>query len=422
MKKLVLFLLGTILLLGCTGGPQDTTQIVKALPQVQAFLQEHPNAQIKAVFQPKGSSNMTDIREKCGSQMQDIDMWYASVKEGNIYIETWLDGTTQKPLCAYKSASGTPSTPAETNAAATTPPATATQATTTASQTTTAAQGGLPFTLQAPTGWTSDSSGKFGTKGIWMGPKEEEFTININLMAEDVGGMDLTKYDEISAENAPKILTDYYVKDKSYLSVSGIPAKSYTHTFKQGKTALEAKAVFFILGGKAYSFTYTATPNAFAKYEPVFDSLIASVKVAGATGQTASPVPEAIESTTVRDDEPVGTSDDWVPLPSATTAASTSVPSASATVATAASSGNEKVKADCVALCRERKPAVADAAWKEGPCLSYVIAPGWVCDVAHSPRITGDDVQLNQCPMTLPENPANHFVEVDESCNEIRAV
>lgn len=56
-----------------------------------------------------------------------------------------------------------------------------------------------------------------------------------------------------------------------------------------------------------------------------------------------------------------------------------------------------------------------------GPCISNEIAPDWVCDVAHNPRQAIDDLPENQCS-AYKEGKAKHFVEVDETCNLIRAI
>jgi hypothetical protein len=53
-----------------------------------------------------------------------------------------------------------------------------------------------------------------------------------------------------------------------------------------------------------------------------------------------------------------------------------------------------------------------------GPCLSNEIIPGWVCDVAHSPRQETDNDPANQCPGYGVT--ASHFIEVNETCNIIR--
>jgi hypothetical protein len=60
-----------------------------------------------------------------------------------------------------------------------------------------------------------------------------------------------------------------------------------------------------------------------------------------------------------------------------------------------------------------------------GPCLSDNNAnwdvTDWVCDVAHSPRLEVDDSSENQCS-AYRDGQAHHFVEVNESCELIRAV
>lgn len=70
----------------------------------------------------------------------------------------------------------------------------------------------------------------------------------------------------------------------------------------------------------------------------------------------------------------------------------------------------------CVELCHQAKAEGIDLS--NGPCLSNSVAPGWVCDVAHWPRLPVDNDPANQCPAF--GKTAFHFVEVDENCNVIR--
>lgn len=55
-----------------------------------------------------------------------------------------------------------------------------------------------------------------------------------------------------------------------------------------------------------------------------------------------------------------------------------------------------------------------------GPCLSNEIIPGWVADVAHSPRQPIDNQPENQC-QAYREGKAKHFVELDPEGNLIKA-
>ncbi len=50
--------------------------------------------------------------------------------------------------------------------------------------------------------------------------------------------------------------------------------------------------------------------------------------------------------------------------------------------------------------------------FSNGPCLSNDLMAGWVVDIAHNPRIAGDDLPENQCSAYL-EGRAEHFVELD---------
>jgi hypothetical protein len=78
---------------------------------------------------------------------------------------------------------------------------------------------------------------------------------------------------------------------------------------------------------------------------------------------------------------------------------------------------NEKAKADCMQKCNDVLSAGQDIS--NGPCLDNKIIEGWVCDVAHSPRQAVDDDPTNQCQEF--GKTAFNFIEVDTSCNFIRA-
>jgi hypothetical protein len=80
------------------------------------------------------------------------------------------------------------------------------------------------------------------------------------------------------------------------------------------------------------------------------------------------------------------------------------------------SQGNQEAADACVAMCESALENGTDLS--QGPCLSNEIATDWVCDVAHSPRQEVDNNQENQCPW-FREGKANHFVEVNPSCEVI---
>jgi hypothetical protein len=80
----------------------------------------------------------------------------------------------------------------------------------------------------------------------------------------------------------------------------------------------------------------------------------------------------------------------------------------------------------CTQICRVNPVnAPLERVYVNGPCLSdsnpdWNITD-WVCDVAYNPRQPVDDLPENQCQAFI-NSQAHHFVEVDPSCNFIRAI
>ena len=82
----------------------------------------------------------------------------------------------------------------------------------------------------------------------------------------------------------------------------------------------------------------------------------------------------------------------------------------------------EQAVFSCLKICKDN---LQNLDYTNGPCLSddnpnWNITD-WVCDVAHSPRELIDNLPENQCS-EFREGKAHHFVEVDPSCNLIRAI
>ncbi len=71
----------------------------------------------------------------------------------------------------------------------------------------------------------------------------------------------------------------------------------------------------------------------------------------------------------------------------------------------------------CVAKCQQVVASGVDIS--AGPCLSNDIAPDWVCDMVHNPRIPTDNLPDNQCSAFV-KGSARHFVEVDMNCTVVR--
>lgn len=82
-------------------------------------------------------------------------------------------------------------------------------------------------------------------------------------------------------------------------------------------------------------------------------------------------------------------------------------------------SGVDAAITTCTATCDDA--LIEGVNLSNGPCLLDPIEnlTDWVCDVVHSPRVAVDNLQENQCA-TFRSGTANHFVEVNETCDFIR--
>ncbi len=106
MKEVILACIIVVLLLsGCT---QDSavTSFARSLPEVQAFLDENPDAAIRAVFISKqnASALIGEIRKECGEQFPEDAYWHVYVTKGSQQVDIYLDGTGQQALCIIKPA------------------------------------------------------------------------------------------------------------------------------------------------------------------------------------------------------------------------------------------------------------------------------------------------------------------------------
>lgn len=90
-------------------------------------------------------------------------------------------------------------------------------------------------------------------------------------------------------------------------------------------------------------------------------------------------------------------------------------------------SGKNEVVEQCILLCK--KALEQGVNLSNGPCLSDENPEWkfekWVCDVAHWPRQSVDNLRENQCNEWWEAKHAGreiHFIEVTPSCKFIRAV
>jgi len=80
---------------------------------------------------------------------------------------------------------------------------------------------------------------------------------------------------------------------------------------------------------------------------------------------------------------------------------------------------NENTLTDiCIQACKDALSQGKNL--DNGPCLLNPIKdnPKWVCDIAHNPRTSIDNIQENQCS-SFREGKVNRFIEVTPDCKSI---
>jgi hypothetical protein len=112
VKSIILIIIGlAIVFSGCTGS-KDVTSVVKALPEVQQFMNEHPNAKITVTYWSKEevTQSLQEISQQCDKSITPVAMYKAIVSEGNLKIISWINAENQIIICSITQGSGSPQT------------------------------------------------------------------------------------------------------------------------------------------------------------------------------------------------------------------------------------------------------------------------------------------------------------------------
>jgi hypothetical protein len=107
---------------GCTG-KQDVTSVVKSLPEVQQFMNEHPNAKITVTYWSKEevTGSLQEINLQCDKSITPVAMYKAIVSEGNLKIISWINAENQIIICSITQGSGSSQIPTSTPTQTSTP-------------------------------------------------------------------------------------------------------------------------------------------------------------------------------------------------------------------------------------------------------------------------------------------------------------
>ena len=130
------------------------------------------------------------------------------------------------------------------------------------------------FSIRPPEGWTQDDSGKLGSKVFFLGPRQSNFTVNINVISEPAQGTNVEQYVQAGKPQLAQALTGYAQVEDRALTVNGQPAHILGGTFKQGTFELRNRQLFVVRHDVAYVVTATALASTWSTYEALLDASI----------------------------------------------------------------------------------------------------------------------------------------------------
>ncbi len=139
--------------------------------------------------------------------------------------------------------------------------------------------------IEYPTSWTVNE-GFMGSVVAFASPLEpggDQFSENVSVVVEDLAknpGMTLAEYEKAAMGPLAKLGTDFKLKDRRNVTISGRPAVLVEYTHRQGAFELHVLQAVIVANGRAYVATFTAEEKSFARYKPVGLQIVNSLEIA----------------------------------------------------------------------------------------------------------------------------------------------
>lgn len=140
------------------------------------------------------------------------------------------------------------------------------------------------FTIVAPAGWRTDTTGAFGTKVLFYNPVADKvasstFTANVNVLTEPVDELTSATYMEMSKKGLKEVYQDYAVIREGVLMVSGHEGRVIEATFTQGIFPVHNVQLVLVVNKKAIVVTGTSLSSAWETNVDAIEKAVRSVGV-----------------------------------------------------------------------------------------------------------------------------------------------
>jgi len=137
------------------------------------------------------------------------------------------------------------------------------------------------FSINPPTGWSTDASGSFGTLVIFYGPTESNFRVNMNVVVEATS-LSLADYVSAAKSQLSSGLTNYNIVSEGAITIGGLGAYQLVATFTQGTFSIKDMQILFVENHEAYVVTSTALQSNYDTYSPAFTESVQTFNLTGA--------------------------------------------------------------------------------------------------------------------------------------------
>jgi hypothetical protein len=137
------------------------------------------------------------------------------------------------------------------------------------------------FSIQYPSDWEPDQSGRGGSNLILFSPVEspsDHFRENVNLIIQDLTGvkMDMDQYTTLSLKQIKDYFKDAVILENKR-NPPGVPAQlKLVYTATQGGYGLQIEQYCSIIKEKAYILTLTTEQKSFTRYQRTGEAIMNS--------------------------------------------------------------------------------------------------------------------------------------------------
>ncbi len=140
------------------------------------------------------------------------------------------------------------------------------------------------YSIQYPENLTMQYPGIMGASFMLFFPLESEtddFRENINLMIEDVTGIDISfdQYVELTLSNMKALLSEYNIIENERFEKDGLSFHRVIGTFSQGLLKVKSEMCCTIAGDKAYVLTFSTEQETYDDYKDVGKQIMDSFKI-----------------------------------------------------------------------------------------------------------------------------------------------